>query len=436
MSWWKHSQLTYRKPESKAEPGSCSNSQKNHLAELHLADVSLLRWAKRSTATPFYIYSGRRIKEKIASLKNALQSVTNNHRMFFAMKANRNPQILAEMRNSGLGIDTCSGMEILLALKSGFRPSQISFTSAAITADDLRILCANPEIHLNLDSIAQIKLVAEHSPGRSVGLRINPQAGYGYSSSLEYSTTNQVTKFGIYESEFSLAARLAIEHGLRITGLHCHSGWGLQNRQMASVAKVMKRINDFAKLLNEVQEGPQSLGYINIGGGLGSPMSCADTPLNLQDWASTLRECLLPCFGPGTELFSEPGDFLTRDSGLLITRVLGVETKNAVNFIVVDASFAVNLQHASYQLPLEALPLVQPAEGCILEHSKNQIDRFQNYRVVGAINEAVDVFIQEIRLPEIRTGEFLAFPAVGAYGATMASNHCLRGQFEEYFIAD
>jgi diaminopimelate decarboxylase len=419
MAWWTHSQLAYK------AVGSAHNETQGKEKNLCLSSVSLIDWANRVNATPFYAYSGQRILEKIELFKSHLESITSSTRIFFAMKSNRNPQVLGLIRAKGLSIDTCSGQEILAALRAGFAPSQISFTSAAITEEDLKILSSNREIFVNLDSCHQIKLLGEHCPGRQVGMRINPQAGYGYSSALEYSKAAQVTKFGIYEQEFPEALSLAAGAGLKITGLHCHSGWGLQNRSLENVAAVMKRITEFAQMRKVHPATDSPLLYINIGGGLGTPLASSDTPLEMNRWATLVKENLLHCFSSETQLFAEPGDFLVRDSGILVTKVLSSETKMGVHFVVVDASFAVNLQQASYQLPFEALPLVS---------NDSALSKLRPTRVVGAINEAVDVFINSVNLPELRPGSYIAFPAVGAYGATMASNHCMRGNFEEYFF--
>ena len=48
------------------------------------------------------------------------------------------------------------------------------------------------------------------------------------------------------------------------------------------------------------------------------------------------------------------------------------------------------------------------------------------YTVAGHINEGDDLFATGVELPEVREGDVLAIPNVGAYNLSMASNHCLR----------
>ena len=47
--------------------------------------------------------------------------------------------------------------------------------------------------------------------------------------------------------------------------------------------------------------------------------------------------------------------------------------------------------------------------------------------VAGNINEANDVFARSLPLPPLAEGDLLALYPAGAYGASMASDHCLRG---------
>jgi diaminopimelate decarboxylase len=54
--------------------------------------------------------------------------------------------------------------------------------------------------------------------------------------------------------------------------------------------------------------------------------------------------------------------------------------------------------------------------------------------IAGNINEAIDVFAEDVELPPIAEGDVLAFMNTGGYGAAAASNHCMRGEFREYLL--
>jgi diaminopimelate decarboxylase len=54
--------------------------------------------------------------------------------------------------------------------------------------------------------------------------------------------------------------------------------------------------------------------------------------------------------------------------------------------------------------------------------------------VAGNINESNDVFARAALLPRVQEGDLLALLPAGAYGASMASDHCLRGLAPEVVV--
>jgi len=57
-----------------------------------------------------------------------------------------------------------------------------------------------------------------------------------------------------------------------------------------------------------------------------------------------------------------------------------------------------------------------------------------SYVVAGNINESNDVFARAALLPQVEEGDLLALLPAGAYGASMASDHCLRGLPPEVMV--
>jgi diaminopimelate decarboxylase len=54
--------------------------------------------------------------------------------------------------------------------------------------------------------------------------------------------------------------------------------------------------------------------------------------------------------------------------------------------------------------------------------------------VVGNINEALDVWYENALLPNLGQHDYLALINAGAYSSSMASNHCMRGEFSEFLL--
>lgn len=180
--WWQRPRLGYRQNR------------------LQLAGQDLDTLA-RSAGTPLYAYDGQRVLDNARRIHAALRAAVGaKHRVFYAMKSNRFAPLLAALRTHDVcGIDACSPEELLLARQCGFREADISYTGTAMSDEDARCLARHPAVLVNCDSLASLRRIAALSPGRAVGLRINPGLGLGYRKNklLRYAG-GATTKFGIY----------------------------------------------------------------------------------------------------------------------------------------------------------------------------------------------------------------------------------------------
>jgi diaminopimelate decarboxylase len=161
----------------------------------------------RERGTPLFVYDPRRPCSQRRTVTGRTRARRCASPLNYALKANRHPQLLATLRALGnVGLDVCSPNEVTLALESGWRPDEISYTGTNLSERDLDVILAQPLI-LNLDSLSAIRRVARRAPGRAIGLRINPQIGTGYSAQLTYAG-DKPTKFGIYADRFDEALAL------------------------------------------------------------------------------------------------------------------------------------------------------------------------------------------------------------------------------------
>src|SRR5262249_31508272 len=147
---------------------------------LHLAGTDLHELARR-TGTPAFVYNADRVRANLARLRGALAAEQVPHRVFYAIKANRFPPLIAAMRAWGeCGIDACSPAEVLYALEHGFAEHEVSFTGNSVSNADLDVLARHPGVHVNCDALSTIRRLGERCPGRRIGIRINPRVGAGY----------------------------------------------------------------------------------------------------------------------------------------------------------------------------------------------------------------------------------------------------------------
>jgi len=118
----------------------------------------------------------------------------------------------------------------------------------------------------------------------------------------------------------------------------------------------------------------------------------------------------------------EPGEFITKDAGLLIVEKTYIEKKKKRYFLGVNAGFNIAIEPAFYGLPFEPV---------ILERYHG---KFIEYTVVGNINEALDVWFDSFLVEDLSMHKHLGIINAGAYSSSMASNHCMRGSFKEMLL--
>ncbi len=366
---------------------------------------------------PLFLYGADRIRANLARLRGALGRTGCDHRLYYAMKCNRHAPLLQMLAATGaIGIDICSPDEMDLALDSGFAAADISFTGTAVSNRDLDRLLARPDLHINCDSLSQIRRIGERSPGRAIGIRVNPGFGTGYGDSARLTYAGErTTKFGIYREQWSEALALAAAHSLAVTTLHFHVGCGYLTRQLDAWEKAVGAAADFLADLPDVTT-------VNLGGGLGLPHRAGETPLDLDRWAAIISRHF---GGRGLTIAAEPGDYLVKDAGLLLLSVTDVERKRDTMFVSVDGGFNLHPEPAHYDLPCEPV-------ACVPRETDRAL--WQPVTVAGNINEALDLWAEDHPMPPLAEDDRIALINAGGYGAAMASNHCMRGAFTELLI--
>lgn len=366
--------------------------------------------------TPSFAYSAQRIQDKLRAIQGALDHAgfAGRHRILYAMKANRFAPLLTYLKQSGLcGIDACSPQEVEHAVSCGFAPADISFTATSLSAADFAMLARYDGLFMDCDSLHAINAWGQLKPGSEIGIRVNPGIGISRAGNdkLQYAG-GFTSKFGIYREQFAEAMAVARKHRLTVSKIHFHTGCGYLTAQLPQLENVIGECLWFVEQAGDVRT-------VNIGGGLGVPHVAGEKPLDLAAWASLLARQFV---SEDIRLEVEPGDYIVKDAGLLLLGQTYLERKRDLLFLGTDAGFNIAPEPAHYKLPFQPVPLRYQGEAC---HS---------VQVVGHINEALDVWAQDAQLPDMQGQPFLALINSGAYSASMASNHCMRGQLREFLL--
>ncbi len=377
--------------------------------------------------TPLYAFDLKRVEEQVRALQGALSRAGLPHRVRLAMKAQREPEVLAFVRSLGVpgtpesvGIDACSPGEVLHALANGWGPEEISHTGTNMSDRDLEVLLGHT-IHINVDLLSQLDRLGLKSPGRRVGLRLNPRAGAawrGESNITLYSGT-EPGKFGIYAENLDDAVAIAYKHRLTIVTAHFHVGDGFLSDGLPAFEEAVRRV---AEMVGRLKHLGCPIEEVNTGGGLGVPQLPGEERLDLDAWAVILARHLGPL---DVVVGVEPGDFLVKEAGHLLAEVVTVEDRMGATFVGLDAGWNLVNDHFIYRVPFE-LVMCRSADA----------ERPHAVTISGHINEGDDLFAEGYPFPPVSEGDVVAILNIGGYNQAMAMTHCLRPVAKAVYFDD
>ena len=361
----------------------------------------------RPLRTPFYYYDLPLLRRTLDVVQEQLDR-SPDYRMHYAIKANFNPRILAEIAARGFGADCVSGGEVRAALEAGFAPEGIVYAGVGKSDEEIRFALGAGISRFNVESAAELEIIdelaGEMGTVAPVSLRINPDIGAHTHAGI--TTGLAENKFGINYEQLDEVLDLALRlPHVRYCGLHFHIG--SQILDMMDFRALCNRINE---LVLRLQRGGRPVGDINVGGGLGINYQHPNH-LPVADFAAyfdTFRKHLkLP---RGTQVHFELGRSIVAPCGSLIARVLYVKQGTRKQFAIIDGSMTELVRPAMYRAyhRVENLSSDEPEEV---------------YDVVGPVCESSDVFVKEMAIDRCRRGDFIAIRSAGAYGESMASHY-------------
>ena len=362
--------------------------------------------------TPVYAYSMTALRQSIEEIKQ-LSPVTR-----YAMKACSNTRILKEMLDNGIKIDAVSVYEVRRAIKAGFRPEDICFTSDVFSNTGDVHFCLEQSIFTNCGTLGMLEEYgcAFESIGRGspkVSIRINPGEGAGHSKKTN--TGGPYSKHGIWYENLNEARDIAKKYNLIISGVHIHIGSG---GDMDHLKRITGKLVNFAKEFNDLE-------VVNFGGGLPYQYDPDLPQEDISRYKSILTErvkVLEDHFGRKIVCEIEPGRRFVAGCGYLIGEVRALnhtfeEDGRRLNYVLGNIGFCHLLRPMAYGA-FHPIWIVG-----------DDLGPEQDIIVAGPVCESGDVLTQKDeepvprRLPMPKAGDLIVVGGAGAYGFSMSSNY-------------
>jgi diaminopimelate decarboxylase len=211
-----------------------------------------------------------------------------------------------------------------------------------------------------------------------------------------------------------MASRLK---GIGIVGVDVHIG-----SQITELGPFEEAFTRVAELVKQLRADGHPISRIDLGGGLGVPYTQSNEPPPDPDRYGALATKVAS--DVNAALIVEPGRLIAANAGILVSRVVYVKQGEAKVFAILDAGMNDLLRPALYDAYHEIVPVSEP--------TASQSPR--RYDVVGPVCETADLFARDREMPELKSGDLVAFLTAGAYGAVMSSAYNARPPAPEVLV--
>lgn len=357
-----------------------------------------------SSRTPFYVYSGRVVRQNYARLVRALPGFE----VFFSLKANPLPAVSGLLHSLGAGAEVSSAGELRTVLRVGFAPRNIVLVGPAKTRRDLSAALNAGIYAVVAESAAELAVLEELAARRrvrpSVLLRVNT---WEQPTGARERMVGGPSKFGFDEETLvSEVRKLNLRH-VRILGIQAYSASGVLDagfirRHLEYVVRLAARVS---------RELAFPLRGIDFGGGFGIPYETGQRELDLsrvsraaaqlrRKYTQELRGC---------RLILEIGRYLVAEAGVFVTRVVRVKQSRGRLFAICDGGMNHFSRPVFMQVAHQAHVLNRIAERAV-----------QEYEIAGPLCTPIDRLATKCRLPEVEAGDLIGVFDAGAYGCSMS----------------
>lgn len=347
--------------------------------------------------TPFVIIDLKRVARKYDELQKALPL----SKIYYAVKANPEIEVIKLLAKKGSYFDTATIYEIDRVLDIGVEPERVSFGNTIKKPEDIAYAYSKGVRMFASDCFNDVHKIAQNAPGSKVFFRVLAE-GIGADWPLS-------RKFGCYPSMAVDLVMVAARLGLNPIGVSFHVG-----SQQYYISQWKDPLWDAKSVFDGVSElnGPQ-LKLVNLGGGF--PVRYNHPIQETVAYGSEIMEYITEIFGDNVpDTIIEPGRYMAGDSGILVTEVVQLsqkETSGGRTWMFLDVGkFGGMIETLDEAI---RYPIYSERTGSMIP-----------YTIAGPTCDSVDIMYEKVpyMLPKaIREGDRLYIFSAGAYTSTYAS---------------
>jgi ornithine decarboxylase len=352
----------------------------------------VLRYLDRENIeTPFLLIDSETVKEKASLIGRSIK----NSKVFYAVKANPDIEILKFLNELKLGFEISSEGELEILSSLGVEPERIISSNPVKSLKFLKIAVSYGINFFSYDSADEIDKLSKHAPNCKVYVRLSvPNEGSEWPLSK---------KFGVELDEAAALLSHAKEKGLNPVGITFHVGSQCTNVYNWHIALEKARA-----LWNKAEKNGIKLTLLNIGGGY--PINYTKHVISIETIEKNVNSLIYDKFPQDIEIHIEPGRAVVGDAGVLVTTVIGKACRADEDWLYIDVGVFNGLMES-----------VGGIKYSYIVESYTQSRSKKRWTIAGPSCDSFDVIDKNVALPEPSIGNLILILSSGAYTVSYAS---------------
>ncbi|MCK5146660.1 type III PLP-dependent enzyme [bacterium] len=367
--------------------------------------------------TPLYLYHAGSTLQRIRELRVRLNP---SIQLYYAVKANPNPHLLALLKNSVDGFDISSGGELQRALDVGCNPEHFSFAGPGKSNEELELAIKSGTGSISIESINElnrIELIATDLRLKAnVSVRINPERLF---RAFAIKMGGKSSQFGVNEEDLSLFFK-AFEKtsSCILTGLHVYAG--TQCLDADTIIENVKNTLEIARRI--IIEFKYPLKKINLGGGFGIPYYDGQEALDGNALASDLSEIMKEFIDdvglPDLHAILELGRYIMAPAGIYMARIVDKKESRGRIYCVLDGGMHHHLAASG-----NFGQVIR--KNFKVSNVSTPSGKMEKVTLVGPLCTSIDVMGDNVMLSSPEIGDLIVFWNSGSYAFTASPQRFL-----------
>jgi len=382
----------------------------------------ILKKLAEEQGTPLLVIDHEKIKKNYNDFRELLPRV----QIYYAVKANSEPEIIKTLYKLGASFDVASLPEFNLVFNlvknlspkelQDFIWNKIIYANPVKKIDSLHVLNLYKPL-LTYDSYEEMQKIKQHSPDAGLLLRIK--------ISDKGSVVKFSNKFGI---EPELAVDLieqTIKQGLTVEGISFHAGSQCNNPEnfkeaLVTIADIFKELDEKGLKIGYLKEDDKLEKHyfkiVDIGGGF--PVKYNGDEQDFEELAEFLNKQFDRLFpDKNIKIIAEPGRYLVANSGTALASViLAKHSTNPISYHIDDGVYhtfsAMIYDHVP--IKINSIKTGEEQECLVFGPTCDGLDTLSTNEY---IHNTGKVF-----LPKLEEGDLVYVENMGAYTSASSTN--------------